>query len=124
MLLMYAAVGMIGIAVFIVTNTIFQDEEEFKAQEKLEDNESNAKDEIAAHGAILKYSRPFFKRYVSPIVSQMKKKKQIKERYRRKLAAAGLTQILTPEDFYSFKLFLILGFPVTFLGLREFLGET
>lgn len=124
MLLMYAAVGMIGIAVFIVTNTIFQDEEEFKAQEKLEDNESNAKDEIAAHGAILKYSRPFFKRYVSPIVSQMKKKKQIKERYRRKLAAAGLTQILTPEDFYSFKLFLILGFPVTFLGLREFLGES
>ena len=54
----------------------------------------------------------------------MKNKKTFKDKYRRKLAAAGLTNVLTPEDFFAFKLFLILGFPIVFLGVRTFLEET
>ena len=34
------------------------------------------------------------------------------------MASAGLQDFLTPEDFYSFKLFLIIGFPVVFLAMR------
>ena len=123
-MLMYAAIGFIGIAIFIITNTMFQDEEEFKAQEKIEDADAASKKSADNHGIILKYSRPFFKRYASPIVSQMRSRKKFKERYRRKLAGSGLTDYLTPEDFYSFKLFLILGFPITFIALRTFLEET
>lgn len=121
-MLMWAAVISIGIAVFLVTSLMFLEEDEFKAQEKLEDGTD--KNTLAKHGIILQYSRPFFRRYVTPVVSSMKNKKKIKERYKRKLAGAGLTNVLTPEDFFSFKLFLILGFPIVFLGIRTFLEET
>lgn len=119
----FAAVAFMGVAVFIITMTIFQDEGSYQAQEKLEDADPNKKD-AGEQGIVLKYSRPFFKRYISPIVSGMKNKKWIKEKYKRKIASAGLADYLTPEDFYSFKLFLIIGFPVVFMGVREFLDET
>ncbi len=122
-LLYYAALLLIGIAVFLIAKTIFQDEDQFQAQEKLDDSKSQV-DEIARHGIILRYSRPFFKRYFSPIVAGMKNRKTFKEKYRRKLAAAGLTNVLTPEDFFAFKLFLILGFPILFMAVRAFLEET
>lgn len=118
-LLYYTSLSLIGLAVFLIAKTIFQDEDTFQAQEKLDDN--NKLDEIAKHGIILRYSRPFFKRYFSSIVSGMKNKKDFKEKYRRTLASAGLTNILMPEDFFAFKLFLILGFPIVFLLLKVFL---
>ena len=122
-LLYYVGLILIGFAVFLISKTIFQDEDQFQAQEKLEDSR-NQVDEIAKHGIILRYSRPFFKRYFSPIVSGMKNKKTFREKYRRKLASAGLTNILTPEDFFAFKLFLIIGFPILFMVIRMFLEET
>lgn len=122
-ILYYFGLILIGLAVFLISKTIFQDEDQFQAQEKLEDSKTQV-DEIAKHGIILRYSRPFFKRYFSPIVSGMKSKKTFKEKYRRKLAAAGLTNILTPEDFFAFKLFLIVGFPILFMVVRTFLEET
>lgn len=118
-LLYYSALILIGLAVFLIAKTVFQDEDQFQAQEKLEDGKG--KDDIAKHGIILRYSRPFFKRFFSPIVSGMKNRKIFKEKYRRSLAAAGLTNILTPEDFFAFKLFLIIGFPIVFVILKIFL---
>lgn len=124
-LLLYAGVILIGIATLIITRTMFADEDEYKAQEKLEDGSDKGKGQAQEeHGIVLKYSRPFFKRYVSPIVAQMKNKKKIREKYKRKLASAGLTDYLTTEDFYAFKLFLILGFPIVFIVIRTFLEET
>lgn len=120
---MWASIVLIGIAVFLVMSLMFLEEDEYKAQEKLEDGNAD-KSTLAKHGAILQYSRPFFRRYVTPIISSMKNKKKIKERYKRSLATGGLTDVLSPEDFFSFKLFLIVGFPIVFLGLRAFLEET
>lgn len=119
-LLYYTSLLLIGLAVFLIAKTIFQDEDTFQAQEKLDDGAKT--DEIAKHGFILQYSRPFFKRYFSPIISGMKNKKNLKEKYRRTLAASGLTNVLTPEDFFAFKLFLILGFPIVFIIMKAFLG--
>ncbi|MBI2521258.1 MAG: type II secretion system F family protein [Bdellovibrio sp.] len=121
-LLMYAAVILIGLSVFLFAKMVFQDESQFKAGEQLEDTVSKA--DIAKHGIVLQYSRPFFKRYISPVVSSMKYKRVLKEKYKRPLAAAGLTNLMSAEDFYSFKLFLIIGFPVVFMGVRAFLEET
>lgn len=123
-MLMYAALALTGLAIFLVTNLMFQEEDEYKAQEKLESGAGSDKESLAKHGIVLRYSRPFFRRYVTPIVSSFKNKKKIRDKYKRKLASAGLTDILTPEDFFSFKLFLIIGFPIVFLGLRAFLEET
>ncbi|MCY4524937.1 MAG: type II secretion system F family protein [Halobacteriovoraceae bacterium] len=121
MLLFWTPIVLIGLAAFIITRTYFLDEEQFKASEKLEDQEVS--DKAAKHGFILKYSRPFFKRYVSPIVSSMKGRRFLRDKYKKPLASSGLTEVLTPEDFFSFKLFLILGFPVMFLIVRKLLEE-
>jgi tight adherence protein C len=123
-ILYYAALGLIFLAVYLVANAVFEEEDKFKASEKLEDAGTEIVKKEDVDGFVLKYSRPFFKRYFSPIVQNMRKKKNIKEKYRRKLASAGLGKKMTPEDFYAFKLFLIIGFPIVFLGLRAFLEET
>ena len=121
--LFYASIAFFGISVFIITMMMFQDEDQFKAQEKLDEGKALTKQQLQSAGIVLQYSRPFFKRYVTPIVSTMKNKKKFREKYRRKIASAGLTDYLTPEDFFSFKLFLILGFPIVFLAVRAFLEE-
>lgn len=123
-MLAIAATVLIFIAVFIVTNMMFQEEEEFKAGEKIEEGANKDHDKLKDQGFILRVSRPFFRRYVAPVVSTMKSKKKIREKYKRKLASSGLTEILTPEEFFSFKLFLIIGFPIAFLGIRAFLEES
>jgi tight adherence protein C len=119
MLIYYGALFLAGLAVFFITKTIFQDQDQHQAQENLEDG--SKVDDLAKHGIIVKVSRPFFRRYFTPLVAGMKGKKLIKEKYKRPLAAAGLTGVLTPEDFFAFKLFLILGFPITFVALKAFL---
>ena len=121
-LIYWGAIIAIGLAVFLLANMMFQEEGEYQIQEKLEENQN--KGDASKHGIVLKYSRPFFKRYVVPIVNSLKNKKKVKEKYKRKLATAGLTEVLTPEDFYSFKLFLVIGFPAVFLAMRAFLDES
>ena len=120
-LIYWTSIILMGLAVLLLANTMFQEEDEFQAQEKLEDSEN--KDSMVNHGIVLRYSRPFFRRYVVPIIKSLKNKKNIREKYKRKLASAGLTETLTPEDFFSFKIFLVIGFPVVFIFLREFLEE-
>lgn len=123
-LLMYTGYFLAGLAVFLVAFAIFKEEDKFKAQETLEDAEQEDNGKDVPNDFVLKYSRPFFRRYFSPIVQGMKNKKKLRDRYRRKLASSGMTKHLTPEDFFAFKLFLILGFPVLFIIVRQFLEET
>jgi len=123
-LILYAAILGIGVSVFIFMRMLFQEQSELQATEQLEDGSAETKDNFSQHGIILKYSRPFFKHYISPIVSSMKIKKQIREKYKQPIASAGLTEILSPEDFYAFKIFLIVGFPIMFMAIRTFLEET
>ncbi|MBP9674224.1 MAG: type II secretion system F family protein [Bacteriovoracaceae bacterium] len=121
-MLFYASIILMGIAVFIIANIFLVDEVKYKTTEVLEEVQSDNKN--AAAGFVLKYSRPFFRRYVSPMVSTMKNKKEIREKYKQKLAASGLYKELSSDDFFAFKLFLILGFPVMFLVVRTFLEES
>lgn len=114
-----------GAATYIVAITIFLEEEEFKASEKLEEAEDNQdKDEYSKHGIVLRYARPFFKRYFLPVVQGFKNKKKYKDRYKKPLASAGLSDLLTPEEFFSFKLSLIIGFPIVFIAVRWFIEAT
>lgn len=120
-ILFYSSMFLIGLAVFLVAHSIFRDEEKFKAQEKLEDAEEEVREPVTDF--VLKYSQPFFKRYFTPIVGGMKNKRKIKDKYKKSIASSGLTKVITPEDFFAFKLFLIIGFPIVFLAVRAFLEE-
>ncbi len=123
-LLMYTGYFLAGLSVFLIAFAIFKEEDKFKAQETLEDAEQEDSGKDVPNDAVLKYSRPFFRRYFSPIVQGMKNKKKLRDKYRRKLASSGMTKHLTPEDFLAFKLFLIIGFPILFIAVRQFLEET
>lgn len=122
-LLYYTGFFLIGLAVFLIAMTVFKEEDQFKAQSTLEDVDEDP-DAKKVNDFVLKYSKPFFRRYFSPIVKGMKNKKKIRDKYKRPLASAGLNRVLDPEDFYAFKLFLIIGFPILFLAIRWFLEET
>jgi tight adherence protein C len=123
MTLYYAALILIGIAAFLISRTIFAEEEKFAASSKLDDTDAEESESRASvkNDILLKYTKPFFKRYFSPIVQNMKNKRRIKDKYKRSIAAAGLTKEITPEDFFAMKLFLIIGAPIIFLFLRFFL---
>ncbi len=119
-LLYIVSILLIGFAVFNISRVIFEEEDQYKTSETL----SELNDETRVNksdGLILMYSRPFFKRYFNPIVAGMKGKKKLQDRYKRVIAASGMAQVLSAIDLFSFKLFLIIGFPVVFLGLRAFL---
>lgn len=121
-ILYWTSLFLIGLAVFLVARATVEEENKFKASETLEEAEADRKNQ--ANDFVLKYSRPFFKRYFTPVVMGMKGRQNLKTKYRRKLANAGLVRDLTPEDFFAFKLFLIIGFPIVFIALRILLEET
>ena len=111
---------MVFISVLIIIKTIFDDEEKYRAEGALGTKRNYLKNK----GFILKYSQPFFKRYILSAVFQIKLKKETLKKYKRSIANAGLNDLLTPEEFIAFKLFLVLGFPIIFLALRIFLDES
>lgn len=97
----------LGLAVYFLVRTVFSDEEKRSAGRALGNYRDNAPD---AGNVILKYSRPFFSRYLVPVVEDLKID-DTRKMLKRRLASAGLTEALTPDELYSFKLFLIIGFP-------------
>jgi tight adherence protein C len=114
----FGSIGLVGLAVYILFLNFFSSEEKFKTSEQLDESQDGEKRK--QEDFVLRMSRPIFKRYISPVVSSLKNKKKIRENYRRNLASAGLTETLTPDDFFAFKIFLIIGFPMTFLFINEF----
>lgn len=119
-ILYIVAILLIGFAVFNISRVVFEEEDQYKTSETLNELDDNTK--VSKNdGVILMYSRPFFKRYFNPIVAGMKNKKKVQEKYKRVIAASGMSQVLSSIDLFSFKLFLIIGFPVVFLGVRAFL---
>ncbi len=104
----------LGLAVYFLTRTIFSDEEKRSAGRALGNYRENASD---AGNVILRFSRPLFSRYLVPIVEDLKVE-ATRKILKRKLASAGLTDALTPDELYSFKLFLIVGFPLLLVFMK------
>jgi tight adherence protein C len=123
-MLFYASIFLVGLVCFIIANSFLEKEEAFKAAATVGEAEKKEEIDYKKFGTILSYSRPFFKRYFTPIVAGMKGKKALKDKYRRTLAAAGLTEAMTAEDFMAFKIFLVMAFPILFIAIRAFLEET
>jgi tight adherence protein C len=108
------------IAIFIIVRVFLEEQDKFKTQEALEDAE-NAK--VKNTQLFIRLTRPFYKRYFVPLVQGAKNKQGIKTKYRQKLANAGLTKDMTPEEFVALKFFMILGGPFVFLAIRWIVEE-
>ncbi len=120
-LLFYGPLGLIFIAIFIIVRGFLEEQDKFKTQEALEEaeNASKAKNEQL----FLKVTKPFYKRYFLPLVQGSQNKQKLKNRYRQKLANAGLKD-MSPEEFVALKFFMIIGGPFVFLTVRWIMEET
>jgi tight adherence protein C len=119
-LLKWAPAVLIFIAIFIIVRVFMEEQDKFKTQEALEDAENIAK--VKNQPLFIKITRPFYKRYFLPM-TQGKNKHKYRTKYRQKLANAGLSKDLSPEEFMALKLFMILGGPFAFLTVRWVMEE-
>lgn len=107
----------VGSGVYMMARMFFHQEEQRSAKQLLGEEEKDRK----ASNAVIKYSRPFFSRYVVPIVRGMKIEKYRKV-LKRRLIAAGMEEEFSPDELFAFKLFLIIGAPLFVQGVN-LLGE-
>lgn len=114
-ILFYAPLILIFIAIFLIVRVFLEDQDKFKTQEALEEAE-NAKGKNSH--LFLRITRPFYKRYFVPLVQGSKNKQNLRNKYRQRLANAGLAKEMTPEEFVALKFFMILGGPFVFLAFR------
>lgn len=112
-LVIYAAYALIFAGTFIVARMLLQEQESQRAQENLAD-----KGDQKSSNTLVRITRPFFNQYVLPMVRGKPNWEEKRRYYRRKLIAAGLKDELNPDEFISFKIFLILFFPLVLGVLR------
>lgn len=116
-LTLLVAFGFLFAGVYILARAFFHQEEARSAKQLLGEEDKDRK----ASNSIIKWSRPFFSRYVVPVVSTLKIDNYRKV-LKRKLIAAGMQDEFSPDELFSFKLFLIIGTPL-FAGFLNYLGE-
>lgn len=114
--LLYGPLVLIFVAIFIIVRVFMEDQDKYKTQEALEEAENSAKPKNQS--LFLKLTRPFYKRYFLPIVQSSKHKQNFRNKYRQKLANAGLIKEMSPEEFVALKFFMIIGGPFAFLLVR------
>lgn len=121
-LLFYSPLILVFIAIFLIVRVFLEDQDKHKTQEALEEAENSTKGKNSFF--FIKITKPFYKRYFVPLVQGSKNKQGLRTKYRQKLANAGLTKEVTPEEFVALKLFMIIGGPFAFLMVRWIMEET
>ncbi len=101
------AYGLIAVAVYIVAREFLKEGESRAAADNLGDQRDRK-----ASNPLVKYTRPFFTQYVSPIVRGKAFWDYFRAYYQRRLVSAGLSEEFDPDDFIAFKLFNIVFFPI------------
>jgi tight adherence protein C len=120
--LFWAPLVLVFVAIFIIVRVFMEDQDKYKTQEALEEAENSTKGKDQAF--FIKITKPFYKRYFLPIVQSSKHKQNFRTKYRQKLANAGLTKDMSPEEFVAMKFFMIIGGPFAFLAARWIMEAT
>lgn len=112
------AYGLIGLGAFILARMILEEQDTRSAQENL----AELRDRKASN-PLVKLLRPFFTQYIVPIIRGKAFWDDKRKEFKRRIIAAGLKDELTPDEFISFKILLILFFPVVggLLNAGEFI---
>lgn len=120
--LFWAPLVLIFVAIFLIVRVFMEDQDKYKTQEALEEAENSTKGKEQAF--FLKITKPFYKRYFLPIVQGSKNKQAFRNKYKQKLANAGLTKDMSPDEFMALKFFMIIGGPFAFLCARWVMEAT
>ena len=62
--------------------------------------------------SLVRMTRPFFAQYIMPAIRGKQRFEKMRVKYRRKLISGGLKEQLTADEFISFKILLIVFFPL------------
>jgi tight adherence protein C len=114
--LFWAPLVLIFVAIFIIVRVFMEDQDKYKTQEALEEAENFTKGKDQA--LFIKITKPFYKRYFLPIAQGSKNKQGFRNKYRQKIANAGLTKDMSADEFMALKFFMIIGGPFAFLCAR------
>jgi len=98
---------LIGLAAFIVARMLMEEQESRTAQENLEELRDRK-----SSNPLVSLLRPIFTQYIVPMLRGKPFWDPRRKEFKRKLIAAGLKDELTADEFISFKLLLILFFPL------------
>ncbi len=113
---MNSAYVLVFLAVFIIGRMLMEEQESRAAQEIL----AELRDRKASN-PLVKLLRPFFSQYIVPIIRGKPFWDDKRVIFRRKIIAAGLREELNADEFISFKILLILFFPI--VGMLLQMGE-
>ena len=106
-IVIYAAYILIGLATFIVARMLLEEQESIAAQENLADLRDRQ-----TSNPLVKLLRPIFTQYLVPVIRGKPFWDERRKYYRRKVIAAGIKDELTADEFISFKVLLIVFFPL------------
>lgn len=116
-LVIYTAYLLTGLSTFFVARFLLEEQESRAVEESLEESQGGKR----ASNWLVNFTRPFFTQYVVPVVRGKPFWDNRRQIYKRKLVTAGLNRELTPDQFISYKFFLIVFFPLV-LGMMNALG--
>ena len=114
----YTAYLLIGLSGFLLARMMVDEQESRAAQENL----SDLKDRKASN-PLVKLLRPIFTQYIVPMIRGKPFWDLKRTKFKRGIIAAGLKEELTADEFISFKILLIVFFPIVggFLNAGGFL---
>ena len=104
---LYTAYALIGLGTFVVARMLVQEQESRAAQDNLTDNRNRK-----GSNTLVKFTRPLFTQYIVPTIRGKKFWDNQRRVYKRKIVAAGIQDEINPDEFISFKILLIVFFPV------------
>jgi tight adherence protein C len=104
---LYAGYGLIGLATFLLMRMLLTEQENMSTQENIRDLEGKK-----TANPLVRITRPFFSQYIMPAIRGKARFDKMRVKYRRKLISGGLKDQLTADEFISFKILLIVFFPL------------
>lgn len=121
-LVLYAGYALAFLATFIFMRMLLTEQENMSTQENMRDLDGKK-----TSNSLVRLTRPFFSQYIMPSIRGKQRFEKMRVKYRRKLISGGLKEQLTADEFISFKILLIVFFPlvagvINALGLYEVPG--
>ena len=109
----YTAYLLVGTSAFLVARMLVEEQESRMAQENLADLRDRK-----SSNPLVKLLRPIFTQYLVPMIRGKPFWDVRRKFFKRRLIAAGLGDELTADEFLSFKVLLILFFPLVLSFLK------
>ncbi len=115
-LVLYAGYALAFMATFLFMRMLLTEQENLSTQENMRDLEGKK-----TANPLVRFTRPFFSQYIVPAIRGKQRFEKMRLKYRRKLISGGLKEQLTADEFISFKILLIVFFPLI-AGMIRALG--